>query len=534
MLLLVKGSASNNLIQILSNSFIGNNATAGGGGLEMDFTTYRKIPPTNNSVFVSNSYFIGNIALYGGGLSTYATSVRYVKHYNHFNCTNCHFERNSAQCGAAVITSRDISEGLDYVTQARFTDSKFENNSILMLFKSISSTLDGNQHGAFLISEFEVTFAGTTNFTGNNGTALYLDSTRYSTKAKFDVNSFVYFSNNSGYQGGAMVLFGKSVLSASDNCYFHFLDNTATKFGGAICALTSNRIFSSIYINSCFLQFEGKGVPKNISYDFHNNKATTGYIDIYATSVAPCNFLCSDTIDDSDTSIFDKRCYGNFTFTESKNTVNNTKHVATSAKKFTIDFESSAVMPGIVTPVKIVQYDEVGGDVSQLFPFTARVQSSNHNAAKVDPSYTAISKNSIVLLGFPKEEGKLLLESSKFTLIVRFKLTSCSPGFVFHNGTLKCTCSNNGYIKIQCGTNGLAAIASNYWAGYKHTSNATQDNLLTGLCVTQLCNPTNCNDDDQLCTLPLVADAQELEQQICGENRHGRLCRRCVQNKSVK
>ena len=105
--------------------------------------------------------------------------------------------------------------------------------------------LDGNQNGHhFIISEVEVTFAGKTNFTGNNGTALYLASTYYSTYAQFDTNSFVYFSNNSGYQGGAMVLLGKSALYAHNNSFFYFLNNTATKFGGAICALTSRDVFS--------------------------------------------------------------------------------------------------------------------------------------------------------------------------------------------------------------------------------------------------------------------------------------------------
>ena len=59
---------------------------------------------------------------------------------------------------------------------------------------------------------------------------------------------------------------------------------------------------------------------------------------------------------------------------------------ATSPKNFTIDFQH-AVMPGIAAPLKIVQNDEVGGDVSQLFPYTARVQSSIFKNAKVD-SYT--------------------------------------------------------------------------------------------------------------------------------------------------
>ena len=380
-------------------------------------------------------------------------------------------------------------------------------------------------NGAFFISEVEVTFAGKTNFTGNNGTALYLDSTYYSTYAQFDTNSFVYFSSNSGYQGGAMVLFGKSALYAHNNSYFYFLNNTATKFGGAICALTSRRIFSNMYRRTCFLKV-GRYIQTNVSFHFHNNKATIGYIDIYTTSIEPCNTLCSDPINDS--FFFEKNCFGNFTFTDSGK-----HHVATSPKNFTIVFQGK-VMPGIAAPLKIVQYDEVGGDVSQLFPFTARVQSSSQNA-KVEHSSTVITNNSIILLGFPGDEGELLLESTAFTLIVGFNLSSCGPGFVFDNKSLKCTCSND-YNRIQCEANELvviAKIASNYWAGYKNTSNATQDNLLTGICVTQLCNPTNCNDDDQLCHLPQKTDAQELVKLICGENRQGRLCGRCVSNKTV-
>ena len=39
--------------------------------------------------------------------------------------------------------------------------------------------------------------------------------------------------------------------------------------------------------------------------------------------------------------------------------------------------------------------------------------------------------------------------------------------------------------------------------------------------------------DLELCSLPSTADVKKLEKRICGENRHGRLCGRCVQNKSV-
>ena len=523
MLILLTRAMSNSSIKLWGNLFKGNTGLVGGGGLAVSTTTLSNLYPINNMIKILNTSFVNNLGLYGGGISIDGSCISKIEQFNSFDCVNCIFEENSAQIGAAVsVASTD--KGSQFITDTCFTDSKFKNNIVI---KYVSGILNGNQNGAFYITEVHVTFAGTTNFTGNNGTALYIESAGYSTKAKFEANSFVYFANNSGYQGGAIVLVGKSSLYSSDNCYYYFWNNTATTLGGAICALTNNHLISSIYFDSCFLQLQNyKGIHKNISYYFHNNRASFGYIDIYATSIDNCNFLCGNPLGKS---FFDKDCYGNFTFTESVKSFNSTRHIVTAPKNFTIDFEG-VVTPGIAAPLKIVQYDEVGGDVSHMFPITARIQSSSQNAAKVDPSYVVIHNNSIIILGFPNDEGELLLENSKFTLNVKFQLTDCNPGFVFNNQTLKCTCSNNDYLKVQCEANGSAAIASNYWAGYD-SENVTQANLLTGLCITLLCNPTiNCNNNNQLCSLP---NARELEKHICGENRHKRLCGRCVTNKTV-
>ena len=80
-----------------------------------------------------NSSFIGNIAGFGGGLSTYASSVRKIKHYNHFDCINCLFVNNSAQCGAAVSASRGVftKYGSKFINRVYFTDCKFEGNIVI-------------------------------------------------------------------------------------------------------------------------------------------------------------------------------------------------------------------------------------------------------------------------------------------------------------------------------------------------------------------------------------------------------------------
>ena len=180
----MSGSASNNTIQILNSHFINNSVLAGGGGVDTGYTTSNISHPTNNNISISNSFFIGNVASFGGGLSTFTASISYnqLHAHNHFRCVNCQFKRNTARGGAAVNIGRDIfrNDGSQYIMIPWFEDSIIENNTVVF----DSTVADGNTqsgasdgNGAFFVSEVDVTFAGTTNFTKNNGTALYLDST---------------------------------------------------------------------------------------------------------------------------------------------------------------------------------------------------------------------------------------------------------------------------------------------------------------------------------------------------------------------
>ena len=516
----VTRSTSNSKIKILNNSFLSNTVLVSGGGLEISYVAYGHTVPVNNTCSIINSSFINNTASSGGGLFTYSSSIRHhINHtdqYNKLSCKNCLFEGNSAPCGAAVSVTCGLfsKKGTKSINRVFFNECIFKNNMVIT-----KSNVDSN--GAFFISKVGVTFTDTTDFTGNDGTALYLDSNDdLKTVATFNAGSRVYFRRNTGYKGGAIVLSGNSALyiHCDDYSSFYFLSNTATMFSGAICALTNRIIFETpnIYEKTCFLTLQ-EHWPKNVSFYFHNNSASIGYSDVYTTSIEPCYNSCNRTIKDSNAShFFETKCLGNFNFTGSR------KNVATSPKNYTIQFEG-VVFPGIENSLKLVQYDEFGDDVSQLFPFIARVQSSRENA-----KVAYYHNNSIMVVGYPGDEGELLLESSTYTLTARFNLSFCGPGFEFHNESLKCTCSKN-YKSIQC-ENKSAAIASNYWAGY--INDTTPDHLLTGLCVTELCNPDNCYGQPT-CSLPPMADEQALEKQICGDSRHGRLCGRCDDNTSV-
>ena len=85
-------------------------------------------------------------------------------------------------------------------------------------------------------------------------------------------------------------------------------------------------------------------------------------------------------------------------------------------------------------------------------------------------------------------------------------------------------------VPIKCKPNGAAAIAINYWAGY---DNDSQNELLTGICVAQLCDRyhgIHLNDCsyDSYCRLP--QSKSRLQETICGEDREGALCGKCGKN----
>ena len=497
-LVCLSGNTTGNTINISHSKIIANKAIAGGGGFDAGYTMHNYHNPRENDIFIFNSSFEHNTALFGGGLSVFGGFISFFDEHthNHINLSSCRFKSNAARGGAAVNIGPDILkyDGSQALMTIQFENCTIENNFIA--FDSTHSGASGG-NGAFFASVIAVKFLGTTIFKGNNGTALYLDSTI----VMFNQHSIVDFSNNSGYQGGAILLFGKSAIYMDDSGHLRFWNNSATKSGGAICALTSEKHVLS-YMNSCFLKVKSpRSKLNNITFSFQNNSATIGH-DIYATSIASCDMLCRRRLAfNSLNHFFDEICYGNFNFGDSRDHIDITKHVATSPMNVTsVAVSSSSVMsivPGILTRLGIVQYDEIGGNVSQLFPLTARVQSLTHNdSIKVDPSYSIITNNEIILFGSSGAEGDLVLESQSIRYIVRFKLSQCGPGFVLSKGKDKrCICSassNNeslSYVSLRCQPSGLVGIAINYWAGYPNSSIASQDSLYTGVCVTQLCNP---------------------------------------------
>ena len=524
--IILMGNTTYTMVNLLNNNFMNNNAFSNGGGISAGFTKNDKFTyPVSSLIKACNTTFTDNNAYFGGALSFFTGFISfYLPHgYNQFICEDCHFEGNTARGGSAVIIVPDIFKhsGTQYVSTIRFINCTVKNNYVIL--NDTSSVSEGN--GAFFVSDLDVSLAGLINFTNNNGTALYLDSAY----VIFVNGSIVHFSNNHGYQGGAILFFGKSNMYIGNSGYFQFYNNSATKFGGAICALTGGqRAFA--YLNSCFLRGGANTeISINTHFDFFNNSAELGN-DIFATSIASCNAFCAHQYKEKNRSnFFDHSCYGNFTFNN-----NLQKPVATSPINITInDGSSLSMFPGIPTNLSITQYDELQDNVGKFFPLTTRIKSSTNPKVRVD--FNRTNNNIITILGNPKDEVELLLESQTIRHTLNFQFNNCPPGYVIEPNETKCLCSSEYYNQLTCGANGTVEAAVNTWVGYddKNITNTSYYNLLTGNCVAQLCMGDDPVQLPYQRSLPLSASPNDLRKAICGDDRYGTLCARCVANKSV-
>ena len=104
-------------------------------------------------------------------------------------------------------------------------------------------------------------------------------------RAVFESYSEVQFIDNVGINGGAISANGFSTIIINDNSQFHFVNNSAVRFGGAIYYASSDQreYFEG---RSCFLEYAGDRsdlMKRNVSFNFTANKAVRG-LAIYSAS----------------------------------------------------------------------------------------------------------------------------------------------------------------------------------------------------------------------------------------------------------
>ena len=524
MLIQFGGDARNNQVFVTRATFRNNSATKAGGGFDVGYIKGASDPPITNTVYVKECNFTGNSARYGAGTAIYASHTNCAKESDYNDSTlvfeSCRWSGNVALFFGSTV---DISPySYDTLESIYFPHPKFIN----CVFTA-SNTLEQSKQnfltnvGSFAVNAFEVFFQGVVHFYNHSFTPLHVtDGT-----VTFLPGTRACFKNNTGSQGGALALFGSSVLKVLPNTTLSFINNSASGDGGAIYQSTQNHhdFFSS---RTCFIQNGSKmyhDANERPTLYFKGNRVghtqQTGHA-IYATTFLPCYFQQFTGVPFSEDGVMKAlQEIAVFDFD------NEMVAFATSPQAFDRNEEVSLpVIPGRLAQIDITMKDELNNTAPSVYRVI------RNKKCPVDRQFM-ISRFKIN----SHEEGNcsMSLVSVNFReslLKLNIILEKCPPGFYMDNTTQACSCSAYSNKQAYYGINSChdqkinAYLSNNFWAGYD-----ADRSLLTARCPSSFCM-VELDKEVHGIQLPNTSLPAELQKTVCRPNRMGWLCGKCEAN----
>lgn len=531
-------SPQNNTLYVSNTEFIQNYCDGkSGGGMDIGFMLYSQTPPRGNNVVFENCSFFGNEAISGGGAALYSSHTNNSQLNNGFRLSNCRFQSNRAVYGSALEISPQIFDRLriGFLPTTVIEDCVFESNIVRNKMSGSKQYIHGQ--GALLCTNYPLTFKKHVKFFKNNGSALK----SFSCKLSFREGSRVIFSGNKGIEGGAMSLFALSSLEINNNSTFSFIDNSATRKGGAIIEFNVDSLNFETS-KTCFIHYAGQTKvvsDRKIMFLFAGNIAGSDQVleygqSLFVSTLQPCKRRCR--IQENSSEIFG--CFGNFTFME-----NRKNEISTFGKTFELKNNTSLpihLIPGRETFLPFKFQDELNNDSYDLYHVS--IDTSNSHNIHVDPTYAYISDKNVTLFGYPHSSATLEVTTIYFQEIVfpiEIEMKTCPPGYVTGNTSkgITCVCSadltGKKYVGIRhCSElEGKAFIKHGYWIGYLEDDKVSEDNLVTGYCPPTFCFENETKQLEHL--LPVDASKTQLDRIVCGPTRTGNLCGLCYPGYSI-
>ena len=461
--------------------FYSNKATDGGA---VNFYLNSNLILRNNT----NVTFANNSATMGGAVNFHLNS-------------NCTIEKNSILMVIGNSASQNGGgfhlEGISYLKSARAFQVQFDSNEAVL-------------GGAVYCSEgSKITFTHLSNtiLTRNKaerGGAIFL------TASRTVFNSSLTFNDNTATKdGGAFYLDDHSNLIFLPTCNVTFFLNTVSDYGGAIYAKMDQ---SKINFNSTYLSF-------------HNNNARTAGNSIYINVPRQCNGIC---LTDSVLGI-----------NSTKDLLNNIVTSPQSIKLYNskvrcINYANdsgcnSYLISNIMLGEKILMdaclYDYYNKPVDAA---RFSISGPENHGFVLGSNNALISCNRtfelVHILGnksYPFNYSiKLSLHDnhqSEFKEIftnLTIELSTCHPGYWYHEISQKCECYNGNDIVFCSGSS--SAIKGGYWFG------SVSGNPTVTCCPMNYCNFTCCGTSNGYYHLTPVRDNQ------CTSHRSGTACGSCT------
>ena len=520
-------SVQNNNISVYNTAFVNNyctgNTGSSGGGLVVSVMFYADsqvygLIPSNNSFSCTRCNFTRNRANYmGGGTGIYAAKdTSSPSSLSNITFVSCNWRENTSPIGSAV----SITPGIwDYTSQGflpvpQFINCTFESNKAIQELPSLNTGLKVNTDGyaALYVNELKVNVRGSLDFIQNFGSAIHLSNSVLDVRG----GSTVTFSNNTAYHGGAVAMYGSSVIRVDHNTTLNFTGNTADSRGGAIYVDFLDAM-QHIYHN-CFIESALKAHQKiNASFIFNGNSASHGGVSIYATTFRSCQTPCSRNKSRNKPPHPKEilKCIANFKFDDSNDSL------VTQPENFTLNAPSPIeIIPGSEHQLPLVAVDESGKNLSGMV-YEAAIKHSN---ISVDPAFDQVSNNLIKLLGNIDDNGTLNLRIFYASLSLNVTLVDCQPGY-YLNGS-KCECASEDFFGlVECDP---VYLRQGYWLG-----NCSKDStkFCTTYCPYGFCSYHHMDSTADYHALP--NNASQLDSHICGPYRTGTACGSCANGFSV-
>ena len=552
------GNVSENFVHVKRCTLQNNRANMSGGGSNSGYFSDTSIPPPinkNNIVHFESVKFANNIADYGGGSSIFSSHGENFSNENQsITFTHCQWTNNMAYFSSAVDISPYVWDTLKggYLPAPVFRNCSFVENTNI---DRIAQGTGYQNIGSFTATSFTVHFFESVTFLSNSRSAICL----MSSIAIFHDRMYATFVHNSGIEGGAVSLYGTSMMIVSNNSVFKFVNNTAA-FGGAI-SYFSNDQHDYVSSRSCFIQFQdnastiaplGYMRPDNVTFTFQGNNASISGNAVYATSLWPCYFACKYSMKIQNLSE-SFNCVGDFNISSTD--------ISTWPEYFRDLNESQLiyVIPGLPRSIHVSLYDETNATVSYtIFSLNLRnnpeISVCNRSQYTNAPTVCVEGQLSTPANVTLQTVGDRILETN-----LTIATLTCPPGYVFNSngdcGTARiCACSalckGHTYpgIEVCDSTSFQAFVDPSTWVGYLNGGAPDESNLYTAPCVSHLCiralqnrtgagfplgvalpSGANLSGSD----LPQATWNALIEEAVCAENRQGVLCANCTSNNSA-
>ena len=490
---------------------------------------YDSLQYTNVPIQINDSTFVHNFAGHTGALGILYFQGENLNLLQHVSIKNVHLSGNIGFLGIGISLfgqSSGIGAPISYV---------MENVSIQNSFYNPSANPYNNFTGSALLlySVYNVTISGLSVKNNDASGALVLNS------AIVVTGKDNYFVNNTGYKGGGIGFFGNSFLILFYPAVISFVDNHATKTGGAIFVDLTSQIQ-----NYCVLQVTldpDNNVNDDHGIRFINNTAIVSGSLLYGGNIDYCILLPNSWISNfvpSGSALF------NMTFQYSSPNDSNVSVIASDAVRAcfcnqlqpdcSLDAITINAYPGEIINIpaitvgqrfgatrgtlKVIEIIE-GQEVDQIlkswqphcqnFPYTVHIRGQDELIATLKLS--AVIDNSA---NVPLE-----LETD---ITVNITILDCPPGFEFSQNSGECGC--NPIILASLSTaecNASSQIISkqgDVWIGYKSDDHCViaHQNCPFDYCSMSAVNFNITNPDIQ-----------------CALNRSGLLCGECANGLSL-